>query len=231
MLDATCLPIPACAKIILTRNPLESYVSLKIAQATGQWKLTNSRRTSADAESAVRRGGVRGASGATAGVSADAAAGLQRTGQTAFYLDYEDIGDLDVLNGLAAFLGVEGRLAAADGTLKKQNPEESGGQGRKSRGDGAGDGSGSTGSICRARAEFRAAPWTGDPVSFVASAGAPLALSADQGRAERRCRLAGSDREGGVVEGFDQKDAAPMEAPASGISQFHRSAASGCAGV
>ena len=30
-----------CAKIILTRNPLDSYVSWKIAQATGQWKLTN----------------------------------------------------------------------------------------------------------------------------------------------------------------------------------------------
>ena len=30
---------PRCAKIILTRNPLDSYVSLKIAQATRQWKL------------------------------------------------------------------------------------------------------------------------------------------------------------------------------------------------
>ncbi|TNF60303.1 MAG: nodulation protein NodH, partial [Rhodobacteraceae bacterium] len=32
---------PRCAKIVLTRNPLDSYVSWKIAQATGQWKLTN----------------------------------------------------------------------------------------------------------------------------------------------------------------------------------------------
>jgi len=32
---------PRCAKIILTRNPVESYVSWKIAQETGQWKLTN----------------------------------------------------------------------------------------------------------------------------------------------------------------------------------------------
>jgi hypothetical protein len=38
------LPDPACAKVILTRNPLESYVSWKIAQATDQWKLTNARR-------------------------------------------------------------------------------------------------------------------------------------------------------------------------------------------
>ena len=35
---------PRCAKIILTRNPLESYVSWKIAQETGQWKLTNVKR-------------------------------------------------------------------------------------------------------------------------------------------------------------------------------------------
>ena len=35
------LPDPRCAKIVLTRNPVESYVSRKIAAATGQWKLTN----------------------------------------------------------------------------------------------------------------------------------------------------------------------------------------------
>ena len=32
---------PKCAKIVLTRNPVDSYVSWKIAQATGQWKLTD----------------------------------------------------------------------------------------------------------------------------------------------------------------------------------------------
>ena len=34
---------PACAKIILTRNPVDSYVSWKIAQETGQWKLPDIR--------------------------------------------------------------------------------------------------------------------------------------------------------------------------------------------
>ncbi|MBL9074449.1 nodulation protein NodH [Tabrizicola sp.] len=115
------LPDPGCAKIILTRNPLESYVSWKIAQATDQWKLTNARRLK------------------TAKVRFDVAEflqhlqdiqafqllllhSLQTTGQTAFYLDYEDLGSVEVLNGLAAFLGVEGRLRALDDTLKKQNP-------------------------------------------------------------------------------------------------------------
>ena len=35
------LPDPECATIVLTRNPVDSYVSWKIAQATEQWKLTN----------------------------------------------------------------------------------------------------------------------------------------------------------------------------------------------
>lgn len=115
------LPDPGCAKIILTRNPLESYVSWKIAQATDQWKLTHPKRLK------------------TAKVRFDVAEflkhlqelqafqllllnALQTTGQTAFYLDYEDLGSLEVMNGLAAFLGVEARLKALDDTLKKQNP-------------------------------------------------------------------------------------------------------------
>ena len=36
-----CLTDPRCAKVILTRNPVDSFVSWKIAAATGQWKLTN----------------------------------------------------------------------------------------------------------------------------------------------------------------------------------------------
>lgn len=114
---------PRCAKIVLTRNPVDSYVSWKIAQATGQWKLTNAKNLK------------------TARIRFDADEfeqhlddlhqfqiallhRLQVTGQTAFYLAYEDIQDIDVLNGLAAYLGVEGRLDSPDGKLKKQNPDQ-----------------------------------------------------------------------------------------------------------
>ena len=115
------LPDAGCAKIILTRNPLESYVSWKIAQATDQWKLTNARRLKTakiwfDVPEFV-------------GLLREFQAfqlllmqSLQTTGQTAFYLDYEDLGSLEVINGLAAFLGVEARLKQLDDTLKKQNP-------------------------------------------------------------------------------------------------------------
>ena len=115
------LPDPACAKIILTRNPLESYVSWKIAQATDQWKLTNARRL----KTAKVRFDVPEFLQHLRDIQAFQLLllhALQTSGQTAFYLDYEDLGSLEVINGLAAFLGVEGRLKALDDTLKKQNP-------------------------------------------------------------------------------------------------------------
>lgn len=120
---AEVLDDPACAKIILTRNPIESYVSLKIAQATGQWKLTNAKNLKQaqarfDADEFERHLEAQQA------FQIHLMHVLQVTGQTAFYIDYEDVQDLDVLNGLAAWLGVEGRLSAPDETLKKQNPEE-----------------------------------------------------------------------------------------------------------
>lgn len=115
------LPDPGCAKIILTRNPLESYVSWKIAQATDQWKLTNPRRL----KTAKVRFDVPEFLRHVQEIQAFQLFllnALQTTGQTAFYLDYDDLGSVEVINGLAAFLGVEGRLKSLDDTLKKQNP-------------------------------------------------------------------------------------------------------------
>jgi LPS sulfotransferase NodH len=111
-----------CAKIVLTRNPVESYVSLKIAQETGQWKLTNAKNL----KSAQARFDAREFEAHLADLQSfqlRIQRGLQVTGQTAFWIDYEDINDLEILNGLAAFLGVPA-LEALDDSLKKQNPEE-----------------------------------------------------------------------------------------------------------
>ncbi|PJE31236.1 Sulfotransferase family protein [Pseudooceanicola marinus] len=113
---------PRCAKIVLTRNPAESYVSWKIAQATGQWKLTDVRRrkeeqATFDAEEfeahlqALQQFQMRLMSV------------LQVTGQTAFYVDYEDLQSVDVMNGLADWLGVEARLEGLTQKLKVQNPQ------------------------------------------------------------------------------------------------------------
>ena len=118
----TCLDDPRCAKIILTRNPVDSFVSWKIAQATGQWKLTNATHAKAlaidfdRAEFAVHLE-------ALLAFQAQVQHALQTTGQTAFYIGYDDLRDVDVVNGLAAFLGTDARLSNINKKLKKQNPE------------------------------------------------------------------------------------------------------------
>ncbi|MBB97365.1 MAG: nodulation protein NodH [Rhodobacteraceae bacterium] len=112
---------PRCAKIVLTRNPLESYVSWKIAQETGQWKLTNVTRRK-DARATFDAAEFSTHVEALQAFQLRLMRSLQVTGQTAFYVAYEDLRDLQVMNGLAAWLGVEGRLEALDQSLKPQNP-------------------------------------------------------------------------------------------------------------
>ncbi|WP_322891067.1 MULTISPECIES: sulfotransferase family 2 domain-containing protein [unclassified Yoonia] len=116
-----CLADPRCAKVVLTRNPLDTYVSLKIAQATGQWKLTNATHAKTqpitfDADEFTSH--LR----AMQDFQLTLLHRLQTTGQTAFFIGYDDLQDIDVLNGLAAFLGAPARLTALDRKLKKQNP-------------------------------------------------------------------------------------------------------------
>ena len=110
-----------CAKVILTRDTLDSYVSWKIAQTTGQWKLTDvKRRKEAKAlfdpmEYAEHVGTLRA-------FQQDVTRRLQISGQVPFRLSYDDLQSLDVINGLAAFLGVSARLENLDTSLKVQNP-------------------------------------------------------------------------------------------------------------
>ncbi|TMV07168.1 nodulation protein NodH [Ruegeria sediminis] len=112
---------PRCAKIILTRNPLDSYVSWKIAQQTGQWKLTNiKRRREALAEFDADEFCQYVAN--LQDFQLRLLNALQRSGQTPFYLAYEDLQDIDALNGLVKWLGLDTRLAQLDESLTRQNP-------------------------------------------------------------------------------------------------------------
>ena len=124
--DPRVLPIaladPRCAKIILTRNPVESYVSWKIAQATGQWKLTNVTKRK-DGLAEFDQDEFETHLEALQAFQVTLLNALQTTGQTAFYVAYEDLQDLDVMNGMAAFLGAGARLESLDKSLKVQNPE------------------------------------------------------------------------------------------------------------
>ncbi|WP_298851313.1 nodulation protein NodH [uncultured Ruegeria sp.] len=112
---------PRCAKIILTRNPLDSYLSLKIAQATQQWLLKNVKRR-VDAQVAFDGKEFSDYLDRTQNHQQTVHRHLQITGQTGFFITYDDLTELDVLNGLAAWLGIEARLTRLDDTLKPQNP-------------------------------------------------------------------------------------------------------------
>lgn len=113
---------PVCAKIVLNRHPLDSYVSRKIAALTDQWKLMNVARrrkarvifdaTEFEAHLHQLQSSQRAIQHA-----------LQTTGQSGFYIHYDDLNDIGVLNGLAAWLGVDARITAPSQRLKKQNPE------------------------------------------------------------------------------------------------------------
>ena len=118
----TCLADPRCAKIVLTRNPVESYVSLKIARATGQWKLTDVRRRKEAGKIHFDKDEFRQHVEELQAFQVELMHRLQITGQTAFYVAYEDLQDVQVMNGLARFLGVDETLEALDTSLKRQNP-------------------------------------------------------------------------------------------------------------
>ncbi|WP_417250152.1 nodulation protein NodH [Celeribacter sp.] len=110
-----------CAKIILTRNPLESYVSRKIAGATGQWRLGDLK----DARSAQVRFDKAEFTEMLDEVKAfqiHLQRRLQTSGQTAFYINYEDIQDIEVVNGLARYLGVTEERNKTNTKTKVQNP-------------------------------------------------------------------------------------------------------------
>ncbi|MEQ3624593.1 MAG: nodulation protein NodH [Celeribacter sp.] len=118
----SCLPDPRCAKVVLTRNPVDSYVSLRIARQTNQWRLTNVTHRKAarirfdpeEFEQFLAR---------MQAFQLRLQRGLQISGQTAFHIHYDDINDVEVLNGLGRFLGADvAPLERASNRLKRQNP-------------------------------------------------------------------------------------------------------------
>ncbi|MQQ08275.1 nodulation protein NodH [Epibacterium sp. SM1979] len=110
-----------CAKIILTRNPLDSYISLKIAKETGQWKLTNVKQRK-DALVDFDMAEFTKHLDRLQGFQLRLQEGLQRRGQTPFYVAYEDLQSVGVLNGLAHWLGLPNGIDGLDDKLKRQNP-------------------------------------------------------------------------------------------------------------
>lgn len=110
------------AKIILSRSAAETYVSLKIAGETGQWRLGDLKhlktaRVEFDEAEFLTHLDL------TRSFTNRIQRALQTTGQTGFFLTYDDVGDVSVLNGLARWLGVAQELSSPSTKTKKQNPE------------------------------------------------------------------------------------------------------------
>ncbi|MGH1411976.1 MAG: nodulation protein NodH [Pelagimonas sp.] len=118
----TVLSDPKIAKVVLTRNPVDSYVSWKIAQATGQWKLTNV-KSRKDAKAQFDADEFEQHLADLQGFQVDIMNSLQRSAQTAFYVAYEDLQDVEIMNGLARWLGATSQLDGLNTHLKRQNPQ------------------------------------------------------------------------------------------------------------
>ena len=122
ILDAV-LADPRCAKIILTRNPVESYISLKIAYNTDRWRLTDV-RDRREFKAPFKPAEFEAFLAPLIEFQLRLLNALQTSGQTAFYVTYEDIQSLDVLNGMARFLGFPQGVGGVSQALIVQNPEE-----------------------------------------------------------------------------------------------------------
>ncbi|MEM7440164.1 MAG: nodulation protein NodH [Pseudomonadota bacterium] len=113
---------PTCAKIVLTRNPLDSYVSHAIARQTDQWRLTDaSKRKTAKVNFDFMA--FRGYLNGIQQYLTDIKRGLQHQGQSAFYIGYDDLNSVEVFNGLIRFLGGEEELKDLNIKIVRQNPE------------------------------------------------------------------------------------------------------------
>ena len=115
---------PACAKIVLTRNPVDSWVSTQLAYATDQWKL-NAAETPIPARIDFDAAAFRAATAANQHFLERIQHALQVRGQTAFWLNYDDLRDEEVLTGLVHWLG-RTDIARAEPAQDQvpQNPRE-----------------------------------------------------------------------------------------------------------
>lgn len=100
----TIMDDATCAKIILTRNPLDSYVSTVLARQTNQWKL-NERERPINAAIHFNPVEFRETVDANDAFINRIQHRLQTSGQSAFWLNYEDLNDVAVLTGMLHWLG------------------------------------------------------------------------------------------------------------------------------
>lgn len=112
---------PYCAKIILKRDPLESFVSLKIALETNQWLISDKahqrdEKVNFDPEEYEIYLEERDK------FYAAVFAKLNLTGQPFIEIDYTSLTDVESVNHIAEFIGHQGAKAKLEHPIKRQNP-------------------------------------------------------------------------------------------------------------
>lgn len=114
----------SCAKIVLSRNPLDSYVSTRLAWETNQWKL-NETETPIPAAITYDSAEFRQMLSMTEAFRLRVQQRLQLTGQSAFWLGYGDLRDTTIMTGLLHWLG-RGDLERVEPARDQvpQNPRE-----------------------------------------------------------------------------------------------------------
>jgi len=112
---------PYCAKIILRRDPLESFVSLQIALKTNQWLISDFAHRKAeqihfDPEAYAIYLRERKA------FYTHITNALTLSEQPAFNIDYAELGNVETINRLAAFIGDRHKKKHLAQPIKRQNP-------------------------------------------------------------------------------------------------------------
>ncbi|MCF6273154.1 MAG: sulfotransferase family 2 domain-containing protein [Rhodobacteraceae bacterium] len=110
-----------CAKIILTRDPVESFVSLEIARKTGQWLISDiAHRKSASID--IDLDEYTEYARAREKYYDNITQTLALSGQPYFEIDYSRLNDLETMNRLVRFLGLDEAKTALEQPIKRQNP-------------------------------------------------------------------------------------------------------------
>lgn len=113
---------PECAKIILTRDPVDSFTSLQIARKTDQWMISDiaHRKTAKihfnlEAYEKYKK--------ARDDYYHKIFEALKLSGQPYFELDFSALGELEVINRLACFIAGCPPKSELSQPIKRQNPE------------------------------------------------------------------------------------------------------------
>ncbi|MEO0342494.1 MAG: hypothetical protein AAF198_03575 [Pseudomonadota bacterium] len=112
----------SCAKIVLRRDPLHCFLSRQIVSQTDQWRLADvaKRKESKVVFDPEEFEAFRDRQNAYYGwINQE----LQQRGQTAFWINFQDLQDVEIWNGVFKYLGVNDYKARPQSRLIRQNPE------------------------------------------------------------------------------------------------------------